>query len=69
MAAGEATQVSQFLFSLFIELVSQVAMSRPPQVLVTISKEGNAAEAAAASSLMTGKTEMEVVEVSEQMLM
>ena len=69
MAAGEATQVSLFLVSLFIELVSQVAMSRPPQVLVTISKEGNAAEAAAASSLMTGKTEMEVVEVSEQMLM
>ena len=34
-------------------------------MLVTTSKEGSAAEAAAASSLMTGKTEMEVVEVSE----
>ena len=67
MAAGEATQVSHFRFSLYIESVTQGAVCCPPQVLVTTSKEGSAAEAAAASSLMTGKTEMEVVEVSEQL--
>jgi hypothetical protein len=67
VAAGEATQVSHFPFYLYIELVTLSAMCCPSQELVTTSKEGSAAEAAAASSLMTGKTEMEVVEVSEQL--